>query len=180
MSKVTNPILLDSTGQDINATLRSIQYALQCRNTIIDDEITSDTLTWSSKKIADALTSAATETGAEVTIEPIAATPIDIVTTVAEQTTLVITHTGNDVSKQYEAVIPAAGEFHWTNGDLILPDGSVANLEGFSIMAFEGPNTLTVNEGTMKVSYHVIGFSSGGSCDCSWSVISGGTAAEEG
>ena len=49
MSKVTNPILLDSTGQDINATLRSIQYALQCRNTIIDDEITSDTSTWSSK-----------------------------------------------------------------------------------------------------------------------------------
>lgn len=180
MSTITSPILLDSTGQDINATLQGIQYALQCRNTLINDEITSNTTVWSSKKITEALTTTSTKEGSTVVFEPIAATPIDIVTIVDKQTTLTITHSGNGKTIIYETVVPAAGEFHWSSGDLILLDGSVADLEGFSMMAFPGTNTLSINDGnTMKVCYRTIAVGSNESCDCSWDVISGGTAAEE-
>ena len=40
MSKITSPILLDSTGQDIHDTLVGIQEALLAQKTCIDDNVT--------------------------------------------------------------------------------------------------------------------------------------------
>ena len=182
MSKITSPILLDSTGQDINATLESIKCALMERNTLIDDTITSDTRVWSSKKIVEALTTTKSATGSTINIAPIAATPIVIITKVQEQTTLIITHTNGTKTLEYSIVVPAAGTLNWVTGELELVNGTVASLVGHSIMALKGTNTFSINKGTMELKYRTIaiGESGGNSCDCSWDVISGGSAAEEG
>lgn len=182
MSKITSPILLDTTGQNINETLQGIQYALQCKNTVIDDTITSDTTTWSSKKIAEALTTTAIEHGATVTFTPIAATPI-IVAGNVEAGTLTLVQTNSTQTIERSVYIPVAGHFTWTTGELIVAEnGEVARLAANSIKALPGTNTLTISAGTMDVKYRTIGTSGGsddGSCDCSWDIISGGSAAEE-
>ncbi len=181
MSKITSPILLDSTGQDINATLDSIKCALLERNTLIDDTVTSSTRVWSSKKIVEALTTTKSTTGSTISVTPIAATPIVITTTVQGQTTLSITHTNGTKTLEYSIVVPAAGTLNWATGELELTDGTVASLVGHSIMALNGTNTFSINEGTMELKYRTIAAGEGGgSCDCSWDVISGGSAAEEG
>lgn len=175
MSKITNPILLDSTGQDINATLQGILKVLQSQSAIIDDNFTSNSTVWSSKKITDALTTIATAEGISFSIEPIAATPIEITTVIEEPATLIIKHTGSGKTIHYEITLPNAGSFNWNTGVLTLNDGSISNLEGFAIMAFPGTNTLSINIGTMAANYHTLTTT----CDCSWEVISGGSAAEE-
>ena len=63
MSKITSPILLDTTGQEINDTLKGIQDVLLAQNTLINDETTAANRVWSSKKITEALTT--TETSAD-------------------------------------------------------------------------------------------------------------------
>ena len=179
MSKITSPILLDSTGQDINATLDSIKEALMAGNTVIDDLSTSANRAWSSQKIVESLTSTKILVGSTITVAPIAATPIVVKTTVLDQTTLVITHTNGTKTLEYSIVVPAAGTLNWATGELQLQDGTVAHLVGQPITAFEGENSFSINEGTMELSYRVLAAGEGGSCDCSWDVISGGSAAEE-
>ena len=63
MSKVTSPILLDSTGQEANKILQEISCSLKAANTLIDDNVVCENRVWSSKKIVDALTVEAVETG---------------------------------------------------------------------------------------------------------------------
>ena len=182
MSKITSPILLDATGQNINETLQGIQYALKCRNTIIDDTTTCDTTTWSSKKIAEVLTVTAIESGSTVTINPIAATPL-VVAGYVEAGTLNLTQTNGTQTIERSVYIPVAGHFTWTTGELIVAEnGEIARLAANSIKALPGTNTLTISAGTMDVKYRTLSTGSGsdgGSCDCSWDIISGGSAAEE-
>ena len=75
MSKITSPILLDSTGQETNKILQQISDSLLAANTLIDDASVSENRVWSSKKIIDALTVEAVETGTSfVSFDSIGAT----------------------------------------------------------------------------------------------------------
>ena len=75
MSKVTSPILLDSTGQETNKILAQISDSLLAANTLIDDNSVSNDRVWSSQKIIDALTIDAVETGTSmVSFDSIGAT----------------------------------------------------------------------------------------------------------
>jgi hypothetical protein len=75
MSKVTSPILLDSTGQETNKILQQISDTLLAANTLIDDNSVSNDRVWSSQKIIDALTIDAVETGTNfVSFDSIGAT----------------------------------------------------------------------------------------------------------
>lgn len=177
MSQITSPILLDTTGQDINVTLQGIQEALLASNTLIDDTITANNRVWSSKKLTEALTVTETDSGSTVICSPIAATPVIIECDVEAPTTLVLTQSSDAKTLERSVVIPAAGHFNWSTGNLELSDGSVASLVGNSIMALNGINTFTINIGSMTVTYRTIGTSS--STEPTWDVIFGGSAAEE-
>ena len=177
MSTVTAPILLNSTGQDINKTLQGIQEALLAQNTLIDDNTTGANRVWSSKKITDALTATKTDSGNPVICSPIAATPVIIECDVLEPTTLTLTQSTSTKTIERSVVIPVAGHFNWATGNLELSDGTIVSLVGNSIMALSGTNTFTINVGSMTVTYRTIG--TGSSSDPSWDVISGGSAAEE-
>lgn len=178
MSKITSPILLDSTGQDIRGTLVGIQEALLAQNAFIDDNTTAADRVWSSKKIMESLTSIETSTGSSIIFSPVAATPITVETDVMAPGTLVLTHTNGTNSIEYECYIPAAGHFNWCTGELAVADGNTAKLAGHSIKAMKGTNTLAINVGTISASYRVVGVGSGGTAP-SWDVIHGGSAAAE-
>ena len=75
MSKITSPILLDSTGQETNRILSQISDSLKAANTLIDDNSVSSDKVWSSQKIIDALTIDAVENGTNfVSFDSIGAT----------------------------------------------------------------------------------------------------------
>ena len=75
MSKITSPILLDSTGQETNKILSQISDSLLAANTLIDDASVSNDRVWSSQKIIDALTIDAVENGTNfVSFDSIGAT----------------------------------------------------------------------------------------------------------
>ena len=57
MSKITSPILLDSTGQETNKILSQISDSLLAANTLIVDTITGPNRVWSSSKIVKTFTS---------------------------------------------------------------------------------------------------------------------------
>ena len=83
MSKITSPILLDSTGQETNKILSQISDSLLAANTLIDDDVTATNRVWSSSKIVKALTVEETVEGTNsVAFKAIAATPLDIETTI--------------------------------------------------------------------------------------------------
>lgn len=183
MSKVTSPILLDSTGQDINLTLQGIQEALMAANTLIDDTTTAANRVWSSDKIVKALTVEDTVTGtSSVNFEAIAATPLTIKTAVVDapiNVSLIMSST-NGNNRQWDYLVPVNGVYNWSTGALIMPDGTEVQLVAHSIKAFGGTSTLSVENATsIEVKYRTISKSTGGSCDCSWDIISGGTAKEE-
>lgn len=177
MSLVTSPILLDSTGQDINETLKGIQDALLAANTLIDDESTAENRVWSSKKITDALTVIQTDTGNTVICSPIAATPI-IVSGYVEEGNLTLTQSNGTSSIERQVYVPATGHFTWTTGALKLENGETAILAAHAIKALKGTNTFTISAGTIDVKYHTIGTGTGSSAPA-WDVIFGGSAAEE-
>ena len=177
MSKITSPILLDSTGQDIHGTLRGIQEALLAQNAFIDDSTTAANRVWSSKKIMEALTKKETSTGSSIIFTPIAATPIMVQMDVEEANTLVLTHTNGTVTNTYEIYLPVPGHFNWCTGVLTLENGKSVTLVGNKIEALEGINTLSINVGSITAIYRIIG-ASGGSAE-SWDVIHGGNATEE-
>lgn len=180
MSEITKPILLDETGQVINETLDGIRDALvKVNHAFIDDNTTAPDRVWSSQKITDALTIEETTVGSVIVIDPIAATPIKVESTVTEEVEATITQTNGDKTLYYTTVIPAAGTYNWNTGELTLTSGAVAQLNSHSIMALDGTNTFSINSGSMSMVFHTIGTSTGGGSEVSWDVIFGGTAAEE-
>lgn len=181
MSKITSPILLDSTGQDINLTLQGIQEALLAANTLIDDETTTTNRVWSSDKIVKALTVEETVTGtSSVNFEAIAATPLTIKTAVVDapiNVSLIMSSTENK-NRQWDYLVPVNGVYNWSTGVLIMPDGTEVQLVAHSIKAFGGTTTLKVdNASSIEVKYRTIIKQSGGSFD--YDIISGGSAKEE-
>ena len=78
--------------------------------------------------MVEAFTSKETITGMSVSFDPMAATPIEVITTVKEQTTLQLIHTNNEQSFTYEVVVPAAGTLNWATGELVLENGTIAEL----------------------------------------------------
>lgn len=176
MSEITSPILLDTTGQEINSTLRDIGKRLADK-AFIDDATTSSERVWSSYKIANDFTAPQTAMGTSVTIDPLAGTPIMVETVVAGQTTLVLSHdsTSGD-GTQYTTVMPCAGTYNWNTGNFTLSNGAVVQLNSHSIMAFKGTNTLAINEGTLTATYRIVSTGGGGTETPSWDVIYGGSA----
>ena len=181
MSKITSPILLDSTGQDINLTLQGIQEALLAANTLIDDTTTVTNRVWSSDKIVKAFTVEESVTGtSSVTFEAIAATPLTISTAVTNapiNVSLIMTST-NGNKRQWDYLVPVNGLYNWSTGSLIMSDGTEAQLVAHSIKAFGDTSTIKVENATsIEVKYKTIFKSTGGSFD--YDVISGGSAKEE-
>lgn len=181
MSKITSPILLDSTGQETNKILSGIQDALLAANTLIDDETTSTTRVWSSDKIVKALTSEETVTGlSNVNFTAIAATPLTIKTGVtnAPITVSLMMSSTNGQSRQWDYLVPVNGVYNWSNGVLIMPDNTEVQLVAHSIKAFGGTSTINVDgASSIEVLYKTISKSTGGSID--YKIISGGSAKEE-
>lgn len=177
MSKITSPILLDSTGQDIHGTLRGIQEALLAQNAFIDDSTTAANRVWSSKKIMESLTTKENSSGSSIVFHPIAATPINVEMDVTEAETYVLTHTNGEHTNVYEIYIPVTGHFNWNTGVLTLNNKKKVTFVGNKIDALEGINTLSINIGSITATYRVIGTSSG--TGESWDVIHGGSATEE-
>lgn len=175
MSKITSPILLDSTGQDIRGTLMGIQEALLAQNAFIDDNTTAVNRVWSSKKIMESLTTKETSNGTSIVFKPVAATPIVVETDVTEAASLILTHTNGEKTIEHEVYIPVPGHFNWGTGVLELDNGKQVPLVGNNIVALQGVNTLSINVGTLTATYRVIGASSGTAT--SWDVIHGGSAA---
>lgn len=182
MSSITSPILLDSTGKDINETLNGIQHVLKAAHTLIDDNVTSDKYVWSSKKIVEALTvNAIVEGTNSVSFDAIAATPLEVVTTITTAPTQVdMVLTGeDDLVKQISYVVPVNGTYYWNTGHFIMEDGTVTKLAAHYLVPSQGRNTLTAtNVDTLKVTYKTISKTSGGNMD-DFKVINGGSAKEE-
>ena len=178
MSKITSPILLDSTGQDIRSTLAGIQEALVAQNAFIDDNTTAADRVWSSKKIMESLTVEEISTGSSITFKPVAATPIKVEMEVAEAATIILTQSNHERVLEREIYIPVPGHFNWGTGVLQLNNGKTVELVGHPIVALTGENTLSVNVGEIEATYRVIGAGSGGSV-VSWDVIHGGNATKE-
>ena len=178
MSKITSPILLDSTGQDIRSTLAGIQEALIAQNAFIDDNTTAADRVWSSKKIMESLTVEETSEGSTIDFKPVAATPIIVEMDVAEAASLILTQSNSERSLEREIYVPVPGRFNWGTGVLQLANGKTVELVGHPITALPGNNTLSVNVGQIKATYRVIGAGSGGTVT-SWDVIHGGNATEE-
>ena len=177
MSKITSPILLDKTGQEINETLKSIRDILSAQ-ALIDDNITSDERVWSSKKVVEALTIEDTVTGTNsVSFVSIAATPLQIKTTISKAPILVkATLTdGEGRLQETEYLVPLNGTYYWDTGLFILEDGTETKLASHYLLAAQGSNTLHMdNVDSIEVTYKK---QSGGALD--YEIISGGSAREE-
>lgn len=178
MSTLTSPILLDSTGKDINGTLQGIQDALRAANTLVDDNSVAANRTWSSEKITKALTIEEIGSGATVICKPVAATPV-VVEGNVQIGNLILTQTNGTDTIEYQVYIPAAGHFNWASGLLKLEDGNRVYLATQPINALEGTNTFTINSGTITVAYRVVGGAGSSSEAPAWDVIYGGSAIEE-
>lgn len=174
MSKITSPILLDTTGKDINSTLRGISNLMsKADRAFIDDGMASLERVWSSAQIIDSFTVSNQMMGSEVNFNPVSGSEIVVVTPVENQTTLVLTHTSTSgEASQFVTVIPCKGEYNWSTGEFTLPNGAVAHLNRHSVMAFKGTNTLSINEGTLTAIYRTVAFGDGSG------IIYGGTAQE--
>lgn len=174
MSTITSPILLDTTGQSINSTLRGIsQLMAKADKAFIDNNTTSDDRVWSSAQMIDAFTTAVSVEGASVSFKPVGSTPIMVVTPVAGETTLVLSHESTSgEATQYTTVIPCAGTYNWSTGEFVLPSGAVAQLNYHNIMSFKGTNTLSISEGTLTAIYRTVLIGDGSK------IIYGGSAQE--
>lgn len=176
MTTISSPILLDSTGQDINITLQGIQETLKAANTLIDDNTTAANRVWSSNKIVSALTVSEQNVGATVICDPIAATPIEVSGKFAAGP-LTLTQTNGSKTIRYEVYLPANGTYNFSSGELQLENGETAYLAANSIMALPGTNTFSISKDTITVEARVLGGGEGGSTP-SWDIIYGGNAKE--
>lgn len=180
MSKITSPILLDSTGRDINETLKGIRDALTAK-ALIDDNIVGYNSTWSSQKILEALTIEEKTTGAtQVTFDSIAASPLQVKTVVSQAPIMVqLTLIGAepDHIQRVEYLVPLNGTYYWDTGLFIMEDGTETRLEHHYLPATQGHNILmATNVDSIEVTYKTIS-KQGGSAD--YEIISGGSAKEE-
>lgn len=182
MSKVTSPILLDSTGQETNKILSQISDSLLAANTLIDDNTTAANRVWSSRKIVKALTVEESIEGANtVVFKAIAATPLDIETLVLDAPATVLLEIDSNTGKhsEWSYVVPVEGTYNWNTGILRMLDGTEVQLVSHFIPAFEGNTTVTAhNVSSIKVNYKTISKQSGGG-SFDYEIISGGSAKEE-
>ena len=182
MSKVTSPILLDSTGQETNKILSQISDSLLAANTLIDDNSVSNDRVWSSQKIIDALTIDAVETGTSmVSFDSIGATrpqikvqisqaPIEIKATLADK---------DSNTQVIEYLVPINGTYYLNNGRFIMEDGTETQLATHCLVAAQGTNTLEIlNVDSIEVTYRTISKQSGGGM-ADFDLIHGGSAKEE-
>ena len=182
MSKVTSPILLDSTGQETNKILSQISDSLLAANTLIDDNSVSNDRVWSSQKIIDALTIDAVETGTSmVSFDSIGATrpqikvqisqaPIEIKATLADK---------DNNTQVIEYLVPINGTYYLNNGRFIMEDGTETQLATHCLVAAQGTNTLEIlNVDSIEVTYRTISKQSGGGV-ADFDLIHGGSAKEE-
>ena len=178
MSKITSPILLDSTGQEINETLKGIRDALTARS-LIDDNIVSLKKTWSSQKILDALTKETSVEGINsVSFNSIEAAPIEIMTVISKApiTVKATLTSGDTLLQETSYLIPMNGTYYWDTGLFILEDGTSTTLASHYFVAAQGENTLTMTDvDSIKVTYKTK--QSGDITD--YKIISGGSAKEE-
>lgn len=181
MSKITSPILLDSTGQETNKILSQISDSLLAANTLIDDSTTATNRVWSSDKIIKALTVEDTVTGtSSVNFSAIAATPLTIKTAVvnAPINVSLIMNSTNGSNRQWDYLVPVNGIYNWSTGALTMPDGTEVQLVAHSIKAFGDISTLAVENATsIEVKYKTISKQTGGTIE--YDIISGGSAKEE-
>lgn len=181
MSKITSPILLDSTGQETNRILSQISDSLLAANTLIDDTATGPNRVWSSSKIVKAFTSEETTEGANVVyVTAVGGTPLDIETKVVDAPANVVLEINSTTGKSdtWTYLVPVNGTYNWSTGKLIMEDGTEVQLVSHFIPAFDGTTTIAASGvKSIKVTYKTISKQSGGSAD--FEIISGGSAKEE-
>lgn len=181
MSKITSPILLDSTGKETNEILTKISETLLAQNTLIDDTSTSSNRVWSSSKIVKALTvEEFVEGESSVSFKAIAATPLDIETTVLNAPTNVMLEIFSTIGKSdtWTYTVPVNGTYNWNTGKLIMLDGTEIQLISHFIPAFDGTTTINMSGAeSIKVKYKTISKQTGGTVD--YDIINGGSAKEE-
>ena len=156
MSKITSPILLDSTGQDINNTLKDIHNALRAANTLIDDTSVSENTVWSSQKIIEALTVEATVSGTNlVSFDSIGATRLQVKTVISNAPTQIkVTLNGEEV---VDYLAPLNGIYYLDTGLFIMEDGTETRLDDHYIIAAQGNNILEISGvDSVEVTYKTI------------------------
>lgn len=182
MSKITSPILLDSTGRETNQILQEISNSLLAANTLIDDNSTTPNRVWSSSKIVKALTIEETIEGLNsVSFKAIAATPLDIETTILNAPATIVLEISSSMGKEstWNYTVPANGIYNWNTGLLTMPDGTTAQLVSHFIPAFDGITTINMSGAdSIKVTYKTISKQTGGG-SIDYEIISGGSAKEE-
>lgn len=180
MSKITSPILLDSTGKETNEILSQISNSLLAKNTLIDDNSTASNRVWSSSKIVKALTVEEEISGTKtVYVNAIAATPLDIETIVLNAPSNVMLELTSSSGKTslWTYTVPVNGTYNWSTGKLLMLDNTEIQLISHFIPAFEGTTIINVSGAeSIKVKYKTIS-KQGGSID--YDIINGGSAKEE-
>lgn len=178
MSKITSPILLDSTGQDINETLQDIHTVLLAANTLIDDNQVSENRVWSSQKIIDALTIEAIETGTNiVSFDSIGSTRFGIKAQISNAPIQIqVTLNGEEV---VDYLVPLNGTYYLDTGLFIMEDGRETTLADHYMVATQGSNTLEISGvDSIEVTYRTIS-KQGGDIVADFDLIHGGSAQEE-
>lgn len=178
MSKVTSPILLDSTGQETNKILSQISDSLLAANTLVDDNGTSNNRVWSSQKIIDALTIEAVENGTNmVSFDSIGATRFGVKVEISNAPIQIqATLNGEEV---VDYLVPINGTYYLDTGLFIMEDGKETTLADHYMVAAQGSNTLEItNVDSIEVTYRTISKQSGGGV-ADFDLIHGGSAKEE-
>lgn len=179
MSKVTSPILLDSTGREANKILQEISCSLKAANTLIDDNVVCDQRVWSSKKIIDALTVEATVEGTNfVSFDSIGATRLGIEVKVSQAPIQIKANLNGEEVVDY--LVPANGTYYLDTGLLIMEDGRETKIDDHYIVAAQGNNNLEItNVDSIKVTYKTISKQTSGGGMVDFDIIHGGSAKEE-
>ena len=178
MSKVTSPILLDSTGQETNKILSQISDSLLAANTLVDDNGTSNNRVWSSQKIIDALTIEAIENGTNmVSFDSIGSTRFGVKVEISNAPIQIqATLNGEEV---VDYLVPINGTYYLDTGLFIMEDGKETTLADHYMVAAQGSNLLEItNVDSIEVTYRTISKQSGGGV-ADFDLIHGGSAKEE-
>lgn len=178
MSKITSPILLDKTGQDLNVSLQEIRDVLAgLRNNNLNDNEVSPLSTWSSEKIIKTFATTKTQKGTSLVFEPIAATTIIVKSIVAAAGSISLTHSDETgTATTYTINLPAAGTYNWNTGVFTsAANNTTTTLKRHDIVGMEGRNFLEVTSGTLEITFKSLQTPE----LPTWTVINGGSSAEE-
>ena len=178
MSKVTSPILLDSTGQETNKILSQISDSLLAANTLVDDNGTSNNRVWSSQKIIVALTIEAVENGTNmVSFDSIGATRFGVKVEISNAPIQIQATLNGETVVDY--LVPINGTYYLDTGLFIMEDGKETTLADHYMVAAQGSNILEItNVDSIEVTYRTISKQSGGGV-ADFDLIHGGSAKEE-